>query len=123
MRHLWLLLVFHVFSWSSLYLFVEGHDVPAIVEDGLIRVVGATFTCANLWEVRGGNNLDQVLVVESEDLARNVLNSGVNKVETIFPRVNVSNDSIVHVDESVLGHLHTCEKTVEQLNLIHFVAA
>ena len=71
-------------------------------------MIGATFTSANLWEVCGGNNLDQVLVVKSEDLARNVLNSGVNKVETIFPRVNVSNDSIVHVDESVLGHLHTC---------------
>lgn len=73
--------------------------------------------------MRGGYNLDQVLVVESENLPRNVLNSGVNKVETIFPRVNVPNDSIVHVDESVLGHLYTCEKTVEQLNLIHFVAA
>jgi hypothetical protein len=121
--HLWLLFVFHVFSGSSLYLFIEGHDIPAIVEDGLVGVIRATLTCANLWEVRGGNNLDQVLVVESEDLARNVLNSGVNKVETIFPRVNVSNDSIVHVDESVLGHLHTCEKTVEQLNLIHLVAA
>ncbi len=117
------MLVLHVFPGSSLYLFVEGHYIPAIVEDRLVGVIGATFTRAYLWEVRRRHNLDQILVIESEDLARNVLNSRVNQVQSIFSRVNVSNDSIVNVDESILGHLHTCEKSVEQLNLVHFVAA
>jgi hypothetical protein len=63
--------------------------------------------------VRRGHNLDQVLVVQCKYLAGNVLNSRVDKVETILPRVDVSDDAVVYVDEGVFGHLNTGKQSIE----------
>ena len=76
-------------------------------------MIGTAFTRANLWEVGGRDNLNQVLVVKRKYLARNVLNSGVNEVEAIFPRIYVSDDAVVYIDKSVLCLLNTGEQTVE----------
>ena len=76
-------------------------------------MIGATFTCAYLWEVCRGYNLDQVLVVKGKDFAGNVLNSWVDQVKTIFSRVDVPDDAVVYVDEGILGHLHAGEQSVE----------
>lgn len=76
-------------------------------------MVGTALARANLWEVGGRDNLNQVLVVKRKYLPRNVLNSGVNEVETIFPRIDVSDDAVVYIDKSVLCLLNTGEQTVE----------
>lgn len=71
-------------------------------------MVWATFTGTYFREVCRGNNLYQILIVEGEYFARNILNPWVDQVETIFSCVDVSDNSIVNINKSVFGHLHTC---------------
>lgn len=69
------------------------------------------------------NNLEKVLVVESKNLARNSLDTRVNQVESILSGVDVANDPVVDIDESVLSFLDRSKHAIEQLSLVHLVAS
>jgi hypothetical protein len=75
-------------------------------------MIVTTLARANLGEVSRRNNLNKVLIVQSQNFTRDVLDPRVDKVQPIFPSVNVSDDPIVNVDESVFGLLNTSEHSI-----------
>lgn len=67
-------------------------------------VLGAVIG-ADLWEVSRRSYLNQVLVVKREDLLRDALDTRVNQIKSVFARVDLLNDAVVHVDERLLSAL------------------
>ena len=51
--------------------------------------------------------MHEVLIVQGQNFARDSLDPGVDQVEAIFPCVDVSDDSVVYIDEGVFSLLDT----------------
>lgn len=60
---------------------------------------------ANLWKVSWRSYLNQVLVVKREDLLRDALDTRVNQIKSVFARVDLLNDAVVHIDERLFSAL------------------
>ena len=75
-------------------------------------MIWTTLTRANLGEVGRRNNLNEVLIVQSQYFTRDVLDPRVDKVEPIFPSVDVPDDPVIDVDKSVFGLLNTGEHSI-----------
>jgi len=69
-------------------------------------VVHSRLTRRYLREVGWRHDLEEVLIVESQDALGDSLNTRVDQVQSVLARVNVANDTVVHVDEGVLSLLH-----------------
>jgi len=69
--------------------------------------------CANLREMSWRNNLEKVLVIKGKYLSGDTLDTRVDEIKSVLSCVNISNDSIVYINESIFGLLHTCEHSVE----------
>jgi hypothetical protein len=108
---------------TLLNLFIKSYHFLSVVEDTLTGVVWRALRSADRRVVGRGNHLDEVLVVKGQNLARDALDTWVDQVETIFTSINVGDDSVVDVDESVFSSLDWCQHSVEELNLVHFVGA
>ena len=75
-------------------------------------MIWTTLTRANLGEVGRRNNLNEVLIVQSQYFTRDVLDPRVDKVEPIFPSVDVPDDPVIDVDKSVFGLLNTGKHSI-----------
>jgi len=82
----------------------------------LRRVVSADFR-----EVGWRRDLDEVLVVQSQDLLGNALNSGVDEVQSVFARVYLLDDAIVYIDKCFFGTLDADKNAIKHFSLVHFV--
>jgi len=76
---------------------------------------------ADLWEVSWRSYLNQVLVVKREDLLRDALDTRVNQIKSVFARVDLLNDTVVHVDERLLSALDADKHAVQHFRLVHLV--
>jgi hypothetical protein len=54
----------------------------------------------------GRDYLEKVLIVQGQNLARDILDARVDQVQAILPCVDVANDTVVHVDEGIFGFLN-----------------
>lgn len=98
------------------------HDLAAVVKDGLVRVVRRDVCRRDLRQGRRAGDLHQALVtVEGQHLSRDVLDSSIHHIESIFSRVDVCDDPVVDVDKGLLGALDTKQHSVEELGLEHLV--
>ena len=61
------------------------------------------------------------MVVESQDLLTDALDARIDQIQAVFTRIDVPNDPVVDVYESVFSLLHRSEHPIEQLNLIHLI--
>ena len=64
-------------------------------------------TCADFWEVGRWNNLEEVLVVECKNLARDALDTRIDKIETILSRIDIADDSVIYINKGIFCFLHT----------------
>lgn len=83
-------------------------------------VLGAVIG-TNLWKVSWRSDLNQVLVVKREDLLRDALDTRVNQIKSVFARVDLLDDTVVHVDERFLSALDADKHTVQHFRLVHLV--
>ena len=68
---------------------------------------------ADLGQDCGARDTHQsLLVVEGEDFGADVLDARVNHIESVFTRIDVSDDPIVHVNEGLFRILNTQEHTI-----------
>ena len=51
------------------------------------------------------------------------MDTRINQVEAVFTRIDVCDDSVVHVNKRLLSLLYTQQHPIQKFNLIHFVAA
>ena len=87
-------------------LFSEVYDLLAIVEHGLMWMVGGHVGRRDLRQRgRARDPHEALLVVEGQNLGADVLDARVNKVQTVLSRVHRCNDSIVDIDEGLLSVL------------------
>lgn len=100
----------------------QVHDLLSIEEDRLVRVVRRHLRRADLGkDCRTCDPHEALLVVESEDLGADVLDARVYHVEPVLTSVDIRDDSVVHVDEGLLGSLDAQEKAIKQLSLVHLI--
>lgn len=79
-----------------------------------MRMVRGYLRCRDLWEDGGTSDAHELLrIVERQDLGTNVLNAVVDHVESVFARVDVRDDPVVHIDESLLGVLDAKQHAIE----------
>ena len=111
------------FDWSVVNLLGKRDDLLAVVEQTLVGMVRGAARCADLREVSRRLNLDQVLVVQSQDLLSNVLNPLIYEVKAVLPRIDVRDDSVVDINEGLFCFGHRDQHPVEHLGLVHFIRA
>ena len=69
--------------------------------------------CGDLRQVSWANNLKKLFVlIQGEDLCTDLLDTRIDHIEAIFPRINIRDDSIVDVDERFLSFRDTCKETI-----------
>ena len=78
---------------------------------------------ADLREVGWRLDLNQVLVIKSQDLLSNVLDPLVNEIKAVLPCIDVRDDSVVDIDEGFFSFGHGDQHPVEHLSLVHFIRA
>lgn len=70
-------------------------------------MVWGTLTCAYFREVGRWDNLEKVLIVERKNLSWDALDTRIYKIEAILSRIDVADDSVIYINESIFCLLHT----------------
>ena len=75
----------------------------------------------NLGEISRGYNLDEVLIVQRQDFLGDALDTRVDQVQSVFSRVHLLDNAVIHINKSLLCFLDADQHSVEHFCLVHLV--
>ena len=92
----------------------QVNDFLSVEKDGLMWMIRSNIRGGDLGQNSwAGYSHEPLLVVEGQDLCRNVLDSRVDHIEPVLACVDVRDDSIVYVDEGFFSALDADEHPIK----------